>query len=650
MLAGLYLCLYQAAGLLVVRWLLPKKSPVVRAWMGSTLGLLLLMWFPALCAMAFGFTKTAHLAALLPLVLTVAAGFLGRDRTPVSGWDAAETRLLRQLLLVALPLTILGGYLQYTHNVRVADDGAWHVGQSTYGDLPMHLSIITGLKNHPFPPDYPFCSGQQLSYPFLMDTLSTTLYLFGWSLQASTVVPGTWMMALLYSAVLILGREMTGSRKAAVLATLLFFLNGGLGFLYDFDQAAGYEWDGSLTVLSRLNNILTGYYKTPTNQPDPNNLRWSNLIADLLIPQRTLLGGYCMVLPCIELLWDWRGHAETGEHTRETLLLGIWGGMLPMIHTHSFLALALMSLGRMVYDLIHIQERKRVLLQYAGYGLLAALISVPQLVLFTFRQVFQGGEHASFLTFQFNWVNNPGGNGMRDFYFWFYLKNIGLPLLLVLGAALERRPTWRAVYAMALPVILAAELIRFQPNEYDNNKLFYLAWLLLCMPAADYAAVIWRRMKGLRVRPLLGVVVCIVLFLSSGLTLWRECVSDYVAFDRASVEAGEYVRDETPEDAVFLTGTQHLNPVISIGGRHIVCGPDLWLYWHGIDTTERKWDIARFLADPETNTDVLDRYGVTYVMISSFERQDYTVDETGLRMLFEPVFENASVCIYRRKE
>ena len=40
-------------------------------------------------------------------------------------------------------------------------------------------------------------------------------------------------------------------------------------------------------------------------------------------------------------------------------------------------------------------------------------------------------------------------------------------------------------FAMALPIILAAEFIRFQPNEYDNNKLFYLAWLLCCMIVSD---------------------------------------------------------------------------------------------------------------------------------------------------------------------
>ena len=40
--------------------------------------------------------------------------------------------------------------------------------------------------------------------------------------------------------------------------------------------------------------------------------------------------------------------------------------------------------------------------------------------------------------FQFNWVNNPRGAGMRDLYGWFYVKNIGLPFLALLLALPER--------------------------------------------------------------------------------------------------------------------------------------------------------------------------------------------------------------------
>ena len=652
MIAMAYLLVYLACGCACVHWLLPRQPVLTRLWLGMSLGLLLLMWLPALCAFALDFTWAAHGAALALLAGVTGAAYLLRDKRPARGWDSREQALMKQLALVALPLTVLSGYLQVTHMARIASDGSWHVGQSTYGDLPMHMSFITGLKNASFPADYPFYPGERLSYPFLVDSLSTTFYLMGWRIQEALTIPGTLMMALCFMGVMCLAREMTLGRKTIVLATLLFFLNGGLGFLYDFDQAGGLQADGTPTVWARIQAILTGYYKTPTNQPDPNNLRWSNVIADLMIPQRTLLGGWCMVIPCLYLLYVLfdPDHRESRGNVRGEILLGVWGGALPLIHTHSFTALALCSLGMLIYDMIHDPERKQLFLRYLRYGATAAALSLPQLILFTFAQAFQGGESVSFVTFQFNWVNNPSGKGMRDLYLWFYVKNIGLPFIALLLALCEKDKHSRRIFAGAFAIILAAELIRFQPNEYDNNKLFYLAWLLCCMIVADWCAKVWRKLKGLRARPVMAVIAAVVVFLSAGLTLWRECVSDYQAFSAHAVEAGEYVRDNMEEGSVFMTGTQHLNPVSSIAGRTTVCGPDLWLYFHGFDTTERKLDVKAFFELPEENAHLLQKYDVDYIYVSSYERSSYQLNTEALDRLFERVFANGEAVIYRVPE
>ena len=480
MIAFLYLAVYILCGLFIVRCLLPRRSVLTRAWLGTSLGLLLMMWLPALMAFAVKFSVTGHLLALIPLAGLTAGAYFLRDKAPAKAWDEDETCLARQMLLVVLPLTILSAWLQYTHNVRIAADGSWWVGQSTYGDLAMHMSFVTSLKNSAFPPEYAIFPGMQLSYPFLTDSLSTSFYLFGWPVQAALSVPGTLMMTLCYMGVMCLAREMTAGKKTVILAALLFFLNGGLGFLYDFDLAGGTE-HGSLTIWNRIRAILEGYYKTPSNQPTPNNLRWSNVIADLMLPQRTLLGGWCMVLPCFYLLWRAFAPSSREERSlRPVILLGVWGGALPLIHTHSFVALALCSAGLLAYDMVTREDRLQQLGWYALYGGIACVLSVPQLFGFTFNQVFQEnmqGASNSFIEFWFNWVNSNDGTfaGMIDGYGWFYVKNIGLPFLILVFALFERNGRWRRIFCGALPIILAGEFIRFQPNIYDNNKLLYLA-------------------------------------------------------------------------------------------------------------------------------------------------------------------------------
>ena len=711
-----YMLMYLAFGVMTVRFLLPRHRPLNRIWLGLSLGLLEEMWLPALFAFFFGFTALAHTAAAGALLVITLLCYFGRDRRDPVRWDRKECTHLVQMLLVVLPLTILGAYLQYTHVMRVDSAGNWNVGQSTYGDLPMHMSFITNLAGKKFPADYPFYPGVQLSYPFLTDTLSSTFYLLGANIQSAVIIPAVVMMFLCYAGVMVLAREMSAGKKTVMLAALLFFLNGGLGFIYDFDLAGGRwevenvtrsgEWlqagvGGRMRMLAeavgeqksqifsgyfselteRIRNILEGYYKTPTNQPDPNNLRWSNVICDLMVPQRTLLGGWCMVIPCFYLfstaLRPRRVFEASYERAAEGLrpvpdnraliLLAVWAGALPLIHTHSFVALALMSLGAMVYDLIHgdpkelmiRRTRGEILLRYAVYGLIAGALAMPQLVFFTFDQALGSGSSRSFMTIQFNWVNvsswtTASGSAvyqMKDLYFWFYIKNIGIPFIVLLLALFEKNPRHRRIFAMMFPVILAAELIRFQPNAYDNNKLLYLAWMMGCIVVADWCGTVWKKLKGLRGRYALAVLAAVVTFLSAGLTIWRECKSDYQAFNARAVEAGEFARKWTSPDAVFLTGSEnHLNPVLSIGGKTIVCGPNLWLYWHGFDTGDRQNDIRLFYEDPEHHADILQKYQVDYIYVSWYERSQYDLDEEAIRRNYPLVFENTEAAIYQVPE
>lgn len=629
MIATLLLAIYLIGGAAVIRFMLPGQRPLVRIWMGLCLGLLLFMWLPALCAFWLNFTLLAHYVSLIPLVLIVLIAFLLRDKMrPRRRWDAADTRLLFPLAILLVLFGALSLYLQWTHSLRPEADGSLHVGQSTYGDLAMHVSFITSFVGAKFPPTYAMMKGELISYPFLMDSLSASLYLDGYSLQAALIVPGMLMMLLLYMGYFLLAVRFCGSGKVAVLAFLLVFLNGGLGFLYTLDLSGG-------SLLERLSEIMTGFYKTPTNYPDPYNLRWSNLICDLLIPQRTLLAGYTLLLPCLYLLFS------NDRKPRTMALLGLWAGALPMVHTHSFLALGLCSLGVMVYDLLH-RRKERLFPAYLLYGFLAAALAAPQLIKWTFSH---STSSENFLRLHFNWSNNVNGQ-LIDNYLWFYLKNIGLPFVLIIAALFEKNPRWRRVFSGAMLIFIAAELVRFQPNAYDNNKLLYVWYMLCALIAAELMLHIWQRLRGLRSRVILAGFTAIVLFLSSGLTIAREVVSDYEAFSAEDVKVAEFVKANTQKDDAFLTGTQHLNPVLVLAGRSIPVSTASWLFFHGYDTTERNRDVRRFFEDPAQNADVLTKYGIRYIYLSSWERKDYQVDEDALSALYNLVYDENNYRIY----
>ena len=652
--AIIYFLLYMLCGVVITFSLLPKKSPVVRVWLGICLGLVLMMWLPALCAFIWDFSLVAHAAAMVPLILLTLAAVLFRSRKPWAKMTDRDRRLVKTLLFVALPLTLVGGYLQWTHTLNPVN-GAMHVGQSTYGDLCLHLAIASGLRYASFPPDYNILPGALLAYPFLTDSLSTSFMLMGFSLRAAVLFPGILMTGLTFAGYVILADRMADSRKAAVIAVLFFFLNGGLGFMYLVDmqgEALGSYENNELQAVKglweRIQAVLNGWYQTPANHREFStyNLRWSNVIVDMMVPQRTTLGGWCQVIPCIYLLYDalrpetalsLDKAAERIIPWRQLILAGVWAGALPMINTHCFLALGLTCAGWLLWDLWHSRgQRKKALLFWAVYGGLAVLLAAPQLFTWTFSQAV---GNSGFLKLHFNWVNNTY-SGLRDGYLWFYIKNIGLPFILILLSLLEKNEKRRFIASGAFVIFLAAEFIQFQPNEYDNNKLFYIWYMLCAVIAADYGMELLDKLKGMRARPVIAVLCAVLCFSTGILAVAREANSDYEIFSKWDVAAAEYVENNTDQHAVFMTGDQHRNFVSSLAGRRIVCGPDLWLSFHGYNNSERHADVRAFYADPMGNLELLEKYQVDYILVSDWEKGGMTVNDRALRILFPVVYES----------
>ena len=630
--AGIFvLVFYLLCGVICARAILWDKSPLVRAWTGAAFGMLCFMWLPALFAFALRFTLSAEYCALAAMMLlTLASVFSARKRAKTPAKLTPEDRsLLKALVCLALPLTLLSAYLQYTHTLREVD-GTLHVGQSTYGDLCMHLSIATSLRGSALPADYNILPGTTLGYPILTDATATTMLLFGASIQAAMIIPAAVMSALVYCGYLIFAREVTRNTPAAVVAAVLLFFNGGLGFLYDFDLS-GHDF-------SKITEIFTGYYKTPANQPE-YNLRWSNLVCDLLLPQRTFLGGWTLLLPALYFARS----ALRRHETRDYLLATLFASALPMVHTHSFAALGLYCAGSCVYQFVADPENRRKLMRGAGMFLgLTLVCALPQVISSTLKQATREG----FVRLHFNWVNYTD-EGFVDFYPWFWAKNIGLPLLAMICALLEWKKRDRMDFVGAACIFVVAELVLFQPLDYDNNKLFYI-WYLLILPAAGSACVgVWRRLRGTRSRALLAALFLAGSTLSGALSIARECVSDYQLFSAADVAAAEYIEENTDPDDMFLTGLHHNNPVYALAGRDVVCGPSLFLYWHGLDYMSRDARVRAFYADPENNLDLLREYNVKYIVSGSAERYELSSNEEALDALFELIYDEMGTKIYR---
>ena len=169
-------------------------------------------------------------------------------------------------------------------------------------------------------------------------------------------------------------------------------------------------------MADRLRTILQGWYQTPVNHAEftTYNLRWSNIIADMFVPQRTFWAvGWCCSPACI---CCGRYAARNAQHAA-ICIAGHDGRRSPLLHTHSSsVGAGQRGLAGACADHTAQHKRRAALWRHRGAVSLAAALA------FTLASL---GRWIFAVPVQLG--HNSGGHGLRDGYLWFYIKNIGLP-------------------------------------------------------------------------------------------------------------------------------------------------------------------------------------------------------------------------------
>ena len=178
----LYFFAFQILGIGIGLCLLKRENICFSILMGSVIGSVSLQWLPIVFAFFFDFTKTAHIFALILMTGLSAGVFLATRKISAApehhfSFQPKKVFLEHPVLFLLIPLVVYFVYVLYTHTLLEVD-GAIHTGQCTYGDMNMHLGFITSIANQKtFPPEYSILPGTKLAYPFLSDSISSSLYI-----------------------------------------------------------------------------------------------------------------------------------------------------------------------------------------------------------------------------------------------------------------------------------------------------------------------------------------------------------------------------------------------------------------------------------------------------------------------------------------
>ena len=803
----LYMLAFAACGVLIALEVFRRDDMLRKLTFGLTIGLVMLIWLPTLFAFILKFTLTAQLLALAAAIVITAAFRIKAFRRAKSGAEQVppghEKLRLAPILLTVVPITLILFILHLNHTIVEASNGSLHVGQCTYGDLCMHLGFITSISvQQTFPPEYSLLPGTPLGYPFLCDSVSSTFYTLGASLRLSALLPALYACVVVTLGVYCLFDTWFKRTKTTVIATYMFFIGGGLGFAYTFNNKLLLASEG----VDRLKDMMQGFYQAPTNIP-AQGLRWVNAIADMLVPQRATLFGWALLFPSLTLLY----RAAIEKENRLFIPLGILAGAMPLVHTHSFVALGIISAYLFVTALFerilerHPGENTRVLIKCIGvflimlilgalrmlklaenpkgvaatittvafaaltlialailaielykalkqsrqpalivglmlmaavigtagafgankgsvlaviaplvglgisfvliwlskrgegaeitldeiksgnkhmlffvlFGAIALLLAAPQLFGFTFKQ---SADSESFLRWNFNWDNDS------DSWLWFYIKNLGLIFILMPIAFILLKKEHRRFYAGSLVIWAVCEILLFQPNPYDNNKLLFVWFALSCgivsellasrlaerafkEGEADAEAKRVTDIPRTAARYMLLAFALLTIMLSGVMTLAREYVSGdhyditadangrrsltyvesgYEVTPASLVKLTDWIKENTESDATFLTHNNHNNAIAMLTGRNLFCGSGTFLHWHGVDYGSRQKLIAGMYTDPAQNLmRYAEQYGIDYVLISSNETGRYQVDSAWFNANLEKVYSSGGVSLFK---
>jgi hypothetical protein len=550
-----------AAGATLTGLIRTHLTLMERALIGLVSGLLVGTAVTYGLALVAGLTAATVLGGpVIVLGAALAASLLTVDprSTWYASWVESRDAWAQRVPWTSIIALALGGAAVtaiFAHTVY-SDSGGLEAGFPTvWADWSQHLTTASSFAvGGNIPPTNPLFSGTALLYPFLPDFHAATLMTLGLAPGLALAIPGGVLMVVIGMLVVALGRRLGLGTGAGVIAVLICFIGGGLGFIGVFaDACTNHGFTATqctfqyvvthpgtgISIVGWTLHDLPGtiaaqpraYDGLPSDggtAPLPD-MQWYTPLMAWWLPQRTLLFGFAAAISVLLLVLA--GASSGGRSWEAFLLAGVVVGLLPIVHVQTLIALTLLLL------VLLWRRRRREWLALLAVGLAIGAVRLTQLAL-----TVHGSSTGPYGTNVYPWIE-PGwlanlgtatnASGRLDLsplnlaigaieavgmvgtapWWGFWLANLGIavPLLAVVAVAIAARRAGgtltRAGRALtsafpvpllelaigALVIFAACNLVVFQTWNWDNTKLLVYWYLVIALLIGALAAHWWRR-------------------------------------------------------------------------------------------------------------------------------------------------------------
>jgi hypothetical protein len=634
--------LFVVPGWVLVAWMRPRIAATGRLGLAIVLSVALsahLVYWVSLLLGGYGRTTIFGVAGLLMLPLVAVASRAGA--APFGREARSALRALRRervaFAVAALAAAFVG---------LVLDNGLWHptpggvsAGGSNWSDLGVHLSIAQSLNAGNFPPEVPYFAGAPLVYHWFADfhaaiaARAAGLFAIPSFVASSAILAGA--LALLVHGLartLLRGRS---ARRAALLAAVLVVFGGGLGWMRLVgDVATGV---GDPVTLVTLHSYDNSWYDAAGHEgPQWPYFRIPSVMGTGLLVHRATTVGLPFLVGAVLLLvagLPTRRARRAGWRDRPLLILlaGVLGALLAPFHFFFFPAFGLVALLYVVIGgrLLDRDAPRNAALLLAPYVMAVPFVVAPLL----------NASGSGALKFALGWESAPLADGLPAVIF-FYVTNLGVPLLLAIGAVFVRDLRARAfLVAWAVALFLIPNLLQVSDVAFDMNKYFQAMWIAVALLAA------WL----IRRWPWPAVAFALLLSVPSPLL-----VAGWTAFNRQQVmdwngiEAANWIAANTPERSVFATDGWLNSPTDPAGRLRLLTFPP-YVANLGFAPQEREAQVREIYCagDLSRTVAVMRQLGATYLLDSGRPGECEFPTEFVDGPELEKVFENAALRIWR---
>lgn len=543
-----------------------------------------------------------------------------------------------------------------------------------WGDWAAHFTMGSAMAERgAFLKESPLLKGASFSYPFVADLISGLLAKSGVDFFMAFVLPSFLFSVVSIIMLYIFYKNISKSWVISIIASCIFLFNGGVGFYYYFSDIA----KSTTPLLTALN--------PPTEYTNLEHLhyRWISVVTSMLIPQRAFALGFPITL--FALLFVYQNMLAKKPSWIKTTVAGVLFGFLPIIHSHTFIAVFVILACWSATDVLFTFHNKKKTKQKLTHWLL--LLGIVSCISLPLIQAFIHGTVSS--TKFMRWY--PGWYMYKEYKetetllsFWF--KNWGItPVVALAGWAAvvwktkgSTKYTKLHTFGIYLPfflLFLLTNLMLFQPGVWDNTKILVWASLGFSLLAGHSLYYLWhsfekpttlwkilvekllffwkKQTRAVTVKQVLVKSVVVLMFVFMTLTgiidayrAIRFDIHSYGMYSREELVLAQWVKKNTPKDSVWLTATHHNHWLFNLTGRQAVMTYPGWLWTHGYNYISVEGDVRSLYLNPG-QPDLIAKHGIDYAVVGPAERNNLHARDEDFKKGYEIVYRSTTNTIYK---